>query len=70
MGSWVDQPGFLGVAWLEAAITETESGHEPGEITERLSGGQRREQSRDGAPPAPRLRGGASEGDETWEVRR
>ena len=36
MGSWVDQPGFLGVAWLEAAITETESGHEPGEITERL----------------------------------
>ena len=69
-GSWVDQPGFLGVAWLEAAITETGSGHELGEITKRLSGGQRREQSQDGAPPAPRLQEGASEGDGTREAGR
>ena len=74
VGGLLDGPAWVpGSGWLEAAITETglrDLGASQVKSPSDRGGGRDESGARDGAPPAPRTREGASEGDGTQEARR
>ena len=67
VGGLLDGPAWVpGSGWLEAAITETglrDLGASQVKSPSDRGGGRDESGARDGAPPAPRTREGASEGD-------